>query len=290
MRTSVIKAAAAALGLSTSVLAIGSASAGPINLMGYTGPISIDFHDYESFTSPTLAPGDMNFGVFNIINITAQASQGSIVAGQTIWSPGGSNQFLVGVFNDITVTSVTPNGSGGFTTENTGGNFALYQVASFPNFTQGTGGYAAAGGGCTINQLCYNGISNTGSGPILTISLIPGADLVNPLSTLQATVSGTTVPVSGSAQGYGDITGGTDQGQFGIDGFTTAIGTKADIVLLNNFCANAAGCSGAIAPIGNWQQLSNDPIGAAAIPEPASLLLFGSGILGLGLLRRKRRA
>ena len=288
MRTSIIKAAA--VGLATSALAIGSAFAAPINLMGYTGPISIDFHDYESFTSSTLAPGDMNFGTFNVINITAQANDpaAGIVAGQTIWSPGGSNGFLVGVFNGITVETVTPNGIGGFTTENTGGTFQLYQTSAFPSFSQGTTGYTAAG--CGIGTLCYNGITNTGSGPVLTFNLIPGADIVNPTSTLQANVSGTTVPVSGSAQGYADLTGGSDEGQFGMAGFTTAIGTPADLSLLDNFCANQAGCSGAIAPIGNWQQLSNDPIGAAVIPEPSSLLILGSGLLGLGFLRRRRRA
>jgi hypothetical protein len=43
---------------------------------GYVGPITIKFSSFESFTGTSpLAPGDQNFGVFDITSIQAAASR-----------------------------------------------------------------------------------------------------------------------------------------------------------------------------------------------------------------------
>jgi hypothetical protein len=264
-----------------SVVAVASASATPIDLGGYTGPLDIKFNNYESFTSSTLAPGTQNYGIFTVQSIYCPGCLGNL------WTPGGASGYLVGTFDDITVqsaTGVAPT----ITTENTGGSFALYYVSTPPaNFTTGYTFTQYNGGTCTNSAGCYAGLSN----PILTYNLVPGIDAADPLSTLQADINSTTVPITGSADAYANITGGSDASQFATGGFTTALLTSADLYIQDNFCANQKGCNGATAPIGKWQELSDDPVATAtaSVPEPASIAFLGAGLLGLGMLYRRRQ-
>jgi hypothetical protein len=86
---------------------------------------------------------------------------------------------------------------------------------------------------------------------------------------------------SGGAEGvaFANIIGGSAAAMFLMDFF----GPGRDIRLDFDIDFDADGT------IDGWQVQSDDPVQFATIPEPATLSLFGFGLAGLGLWRKRRR-
>lgn len=261
---------------------------------GYTGAIKIKFSNWESFD--TIDPqtglpvvGGHNYGILKISTVESDDGNNTL-----LWSSGQGGGELTGVFSGITLTAVTPSG-GGFDLVSTGGALDLYlnPVGTFAGAggaNQGNGGYAAAGGGCLINQNCYNGISNAAGGALfLGLDWVSGIDPLDATTTIDGGLDGSTFPGTGDAGGFLDVTGGAYAFNFDTNGQSTAFGNR-DLFAQNDFCVN--GTVGCASPAqGDWQLVSEDPVRASfRVPEPGTLLLGGIGLLGLGFSKRRRAA
>jgi hypothetical protein len=273
----------AGIGIAT-VISCGAAHAAPlIDFGGYSGPVQFKFQDYESFSSLPITAGpppSVNFGVVEVTSIVNPTT------GANVWVQGQDGQYLSGVFNAITVSSVTPT-TGGFDTTATGGVFQLWLNPTNFDPTQGTSGYY-----CGVGGLCYNGITNVPGGTdAVNFDFVPGTTSGSPIlnaNTLSAFTSSLTLPTSGHAEGFGDFAaGGADNSQFVTGGFAT-LSLPADLHFLDDFCSN--GQSGCVGPtMSDWQLFSHDPVDAIVVPEPGSLGLLASALIGFGPWLRRRR-
>jgi hypothetical protein len=276
--------------LSVAIAAIGCLAASPasalsFDLGGYSGAIKIKFSNWENFTTPVgqaPAPGDENYGILKITTIESDDGNNT-----TLWTSGQGGAELTGVFRDIIVDNVTL----GATTniQSSGGvlDVFLNPVGAFAaagGANQGTGGYAPAG--CAIGDDCYNGITNVAGGLLfLSLEWASGIDPTDSDITIDGDLQGNTVPGTGDAAGFLNVTGGAYASTFDTNGQATAFGNR-DMFTQNDFCVN--GQLGCAQPAqGDWQLVSEDPVRAFVVPEPGLLSLFGIGLVGCYLRRRR---
>jgi hypothetical protein len=300
------------------VLTGATVMAAPITLP--VSPLFIQYTNDEQFsisnsilskdatTGATTKEG--NWGILQISSIvkgTALNPPGTDIQG------GGANVFTDGGVGGHQITGIfygTTVNPGGLSAQ--GGVVDLYwQDAGKAN----TGADLAAGFNPALrpNQKTYTGYAEPLNPSFIFLAQLvygPGCDSggVNHVCTGVAPAT-----ADGTAKSYQSVNlaaGGVwatqlDTNFFTLDANGNPLFPAADVRTDSNFTRNGAGAwdtdgigplSGCPAPIGGVPQpcdiiglRSNDPVRALVTPEPATLTLFGLGLLGAGFMRRRKQ-
>jgi hypothetical protein len=244
--------------------------------ISYDGPVKMKLTGY------TTSVGDGTIASWAIVRIVDIET----IGGDPLWQQS-SNDYVLGAIWGL--TDLSYEGTGPYSIDMSNGQFALYS---------GTGTANTDWNNLVTNPIAYNypGITtaNVGSlftGDSLILSGTFAADVQGGTTgtTLIVTSSALTTPATGGGNGYANlmtVTGvgtGSDNAQFNSNAYLGG----TDLRLQYNFSIIQAGQGDP--GVGLWGASMEDPVNLTAIPEPATLLLLGMGLIGLGLARRKSR-
>ena len=254
--------------------------------------VSNSIHSTNATTGAVTSEG--NWGILQISSIvrgTAQNPLGSDIqgGGTSVFSGGGpGGPQITGIFYG---TNVNP-GSGGLNA--TGGVIDLYwrDVG-----TANTGADLAAGFDPTrrLNQKTYTGYAEPLNPSFIFLAQLvygPGCDSGGANHVCTGVAPGTGDGTAKSYQSVNLAAGGLwasqlDTNFFTLDANGLPLVPAQDVRTDSNFTQNGASAWNGAGDIIGLR--SNDPVRALVTPEPATLTLFGLGLLGAGFMRRRKQ-
>ena len=250
----------------SALLGTSAAFAGP--LAAAPGIINTSETSYESLVQNQ---GDILRGIFFVSSI--QGSNGPA------YTYGAGGVFLTGVFDGFALDTVTNVAPGVITLAFTGGSLKYYSSAvdQFSGANLVTNTQLAP---TIANQQAAIANISTGN---LELSLTP--QLIDATHTLTITIIGglNNFASASTSTVWLDIVGGSDQDSFVkdslINSFTAVL---ADAAYQGS--ANTQHCSLSQ----GWQVCGTNHATFEVIPEPITLSLFGAGLAGAAVLRRRK--
>ncbi|MDD5153227.1 MAG: PEP-CTERM sorting domain-containing protein [Desulfovibrionales bacterium] len=276
---------------------------------GLPAMYKMKFEDFEWISPTVIGPGqdlangvEDNWGIFKVTSIIDR------LATTTTWSDGGGGYQITGIFYNIDIDDVDPKGAG-FTINSTNRiiqpQLDLYiQKAGEPGYTSfsPTGGPAARTGlntypTVTDGTLLVSARFMPGILPVAFVA--PYADVApfDPLDTvINLDIDGLTSPFTGDGAGYLDVIPGSGAwaSYMDTDSFKLFLDSNNDGVpdmpvsrdMFFEFDIRPHPDTG----LPNWEWIANseDPVIGYAVPEPCTLLLLGTGLIGLGRYGRKK--
>jgi hypothetical protein len=266
--------------LGVALMAATSAFASPITVGGVTFGLGSNLKSTTIWENIVAGGGGATLsGIGRVDTIDAPD------CGGLCWSNGNNNTSLLFTFQyTLLAPGIIPDGFGGFR--------AFFGAGSAHFYTHNPASAAL-----------FNGATLTAALNSVTVGGTPRLDLIGHLNENAAFVPGAqlssqyNLDANGIPTGQGggyfdvDLSGtGAANAYWNTNTFHVLSGIVdegfADVRIHSSFGADKSGANHAFFPLSGVADLSDS---SKTIPEPGSLLLLGSGLLGLAGLRRKRK-